>query len=164
MDFKNYLKKTVRKYKLDELRDIQTEHIKIKLIQFNSLKSPQEYLGDKQFNNWLSSLLFNLRSQSVNGVRGNFSNLFEDNTQCQFNCFDKEDSQEHLLECHELEKHLDQRHKSLLSEVVYSDLFGSTTKQLKITRMFWILLRVRERLLGKNQQPACHANSSGPSG
>ena len=86
MDFKNYLNKTVRKYKLDELRDIQTEHIKIKHIQFNSLKSPQEYLSDKQFNNWLSSLLFNLRSQSVNGVRGNFSNLFKDNTQCQFNC------------------------------------------------------------------------------
>ena len=47
--------------------------------------------------------------------------------------FDKEDSQEHMLECHELEKHLDQRTKLLLSEVVYSDLFGSTTKQLKIT-------------------------------
>ena len=164
MVFKNYLKIKVRKYAFDELRDIQKEHIKVKHIQFNCLKSPQEYLTDKQFNNRLSSLLFNLRCQSVNGVRGNFSNLFKDNTQCQFNCFDKEDSQEHMLECHELEKHLDQRHKALLSEVVYSDLFGSTTKQLKITQMFRILLRVRERLLGKNQQPACHGNSSGPSG
>ena len=78
--------------------------------------------------------------------------------------FDKVDSQKHMLEWHELEKHLDQRHKSLLSEVVYSDLFGSTTKQLKITWMFRILLRVREKLLGKNQQLACHGNSSGPSG
>ena len=73
MDFKNYLKKKVRNYAFDELRDIQKEHIKVKHIQFNSLKSPQEYLTDKQFNNRLSSLLFNLRCQSVNGVRHKFS-------------------------------------------------------------------------------------------
>ena len=59
--FKNYMKKKVRKYAFDELQDIQKEHIKVKHIKFDSLKFPQEYLNDKQFNN---SLLFNLRCQS----------------------------------------------------------------------------------------------------
>ena len=161
-EFKKHVKKQVRQHAFNELKEIQTEHLKVKHINFDHLKFPQEYLCDNRFTNRLSSLLFNLRCQSVNGVKGNFSNLFKGNTQCQFKCFNKEDTQEHMLECHELGKYLDQYQKSLLKEVVYSDLFGSPTKQLKVTQVFRILLKIRERLFGKNQQPACHGNNSGP--
>ena len=107
-EFKKHVKKQVRQHAFNELKEIQTEHLKVKHINFDRLKLPQEYLCDKRFTNRLSSLLFNLRCQSVNGVKGNFSNLFNGNTQCQFKCFNKEDTQEHMLECHELNTYLDQ--------------------------------------------------------
>ena len=140
--FKTHVKKQVRLQSLNELKDIQNEHIKVKHIKFDSLKSPQEYLISKQFNNRLSSLLFNLRCQSVNGIKANFSNLYQGNTQCHFKCLNKEDSQEHMLSCHELIIHLDQKQKTLLSKVEYSDLFGSTIKQLEITQIFRALLKI----------------------
>lgn len=162
--YKKYIKKQVRQFALTELKEIQEEHIKVKHIQFDSLNHPQEYLSGNLFNNRLSSLLFNLRCQSVKGVKANFNNLYEGNTQCQFKCLNKEDSQEHMLTCHELIRHLDPQQKETLRNVEYGDLFGNPTKQLGITQMFRILLKTRERLLGKNHEPAYHGNSSGPSG
>ena len=154
----------VRQFSFNELKDIQKEHIKVKHIRFDSLKLPQEYLGSKQFTNRFSSLLFNLRCQSVKDVKANFNNLYEANTQCHFNCLNQEDSQEHMLNCHELTKHLEPDHLDLLKNIEYNDLLGSTTKPLRITQMYLILLKTRERLLGKNQEPACHGNSNGHSG
>ena len=75
-------------------------------------------------------------------MKGNFNNLYKGITQRQFKCFKKEVTQEHMLECHELERYLDQYQKSLLKEVAYSDLFGSPTKQLKVTQVFRILLKI----------------------
>ena len=99
----------------------------------------------------------------MKGVKANFNNLYEGNTQCQFKCLNKEDSQEHMLSCHKLIRHLEPQHKETLRNVKYGDLFGNPTKQLGITQMFRILLKTRERLLGKNQEPAYHGNSCGPS-
>ena len=93
IEYKNYVKKQVRKHSFDELKDIQKEHIKVKHIEYESLKSPQEYLVCGQFNNKLSSLLFNLRCQSVNGVKANFSNMYQGNTNCPFKCLNTEDTQ-----------------------------------------------------------------------
>ena len=161
-EFKKYVKKQVRHQAFNELKDIQNEHIKVKHIKFESLFSPQEYLINPQINNSIRSLLFNLRCQSVRGVKANFSNFYQGSTQCHFKCLNKEDSQEHMLQCHELLLHLDLNQKSILSEVEYSDLFGSTDKQIKIAKLFQILIRIQERLLGQTQEPACHGKNSGP--
>ena len=79
-----------------------------------------------------AKVLFNLRCQSVGGVKANFSNFYQGNTQYHFKCLNQEDSQENMLRCHELLIHLDQKQKSILSEVEYRDLFGSTEKQIKL--------------------------------
>ena len=63
-------------------------------------------------------------------------------------CKTKIETQEHMLRCHELQKHLNHTQMKLLNEVHYSDLFESTDKQLSVTKVFKILLGIRDRVLG----------------
>ena len=147
-EFKKYVKNKVRQYAFKELKEIQSDHEKVKDIEFESLKEPQNYLKDKRFNNKISSLLLNLRCQSVNGIKGNFRKLYEGNLECQLKCNTKIETQEHITQCHELIKHLNPEQKKLLDSVQYCDLFGNTSKQLNITKLFKTLLGIRERLLG----------------
>ena len=59
--------------------------------------------------------------------------------------------------------HLSDKQKNELVEVKYQDIFiGSTDEQLRVTKLFQVLLRKRERLLEKDQGPAYHGNNSGP--
>ena len=60
-------------------------------------------------------------------------------------------------------KHLGDEQKLMLEGVKYEHLFGTTLEQLKATQMFQILIKIRQRLLDKDQQPAYHGNNSGPS-
>ena len=68
-------------------------------------------------------LVVNLRCQNVKGVKANFNNLYEGNTQCQFKCLNQEDSQEHMISYHELKRHLEPQHIESLRNVEYGDLF-----------------------------------------
>ena len=73
----------------------------------------------------------------------------------QLKCKNEDETQEHILKCHELKKYLTQLQTDLVSEVQYSDIFADSSKQLKVTKVFKTLLRIRERLLGKpDSRPA----------
>ena len=152
----------MKQFALNELKTIQSEHIKVKHILYESSSEPQEYLKDKHFNNRLSSLLYNLRCESVKDVKNNVRKMYNDEIQCRMKCKNEIDSQQHILECHELITHLGSNQKELLKEVKYEHLFGNPQDQFKITKMFKILLLTRERLLEQDQEPACHGNNSGP--
>ena len=64
-------------------------------------------------------------------------------------CKNEDKTQEHILNCHELKKHLTQLQTDLVSEVQNSDITADSSKQLKVTKVFKTLLRIQERLLEK---------------
>ena len=49
-----------------------------------------------------------------------------------------------------------------IKTVQYNYLFGTTVEQIKIVKLFQLLMTIQERLLEENQEPACHGNNSGP--
>ena len=119
-------------------------------------------MKDRNFNNRVSSLLYKLRCESVKDVKNNFRKMYNDEVQCRLKCQNKKYSQQHILKCHAIITHLSSNQKELLKQVKYEHLFGNPKDQLKITKMFKILLRTRERLLERDQEPAHHGNNSGP--
>ena len=82
---------------------------------------------------------------------------------CNFLSIIEIDSQEHLLLCQPVLKHLSDEQRGMLVEVKYEHLIGNTLEQLMVTQMFHILLKIRHRLLDDDQRPAYHGNNSGPS-
>ena len=88
-------------------------------------------------------LVFALKSRMIN-VKKNFSSQFKDDVACDF-CKVHVDCQEHLLQCHELTKHV-----FIPLDVKYEDLFKNSDKQLRIVKIFKKLLRKREILITKN--------------
>ena len=68
----------------------------------------------------------------------------------------------HILKCDTLVTNLSDKQNNELVEVKYQDIFGSTDEQFKVTKLFQVLLRKREMLLEKGQEPAYHGNNSGP--
>jgi hypothetical protein len=92
-EFKKIVKSKMRSYTHAELERVKKGHSKVKHISHKDLKKPQPYLMDAMFNNNETSLLFNLRSQSVNEFKANFSISI-----CPF-CKSHLDTQEHALSC-----------------------------------------------------------------
>ena len=98
----------------------------------------QEYLEANDHNVQESKFLFSLRSRMVD-VRANYrEKYFVTICPC---CELEEDSQEHLLSCDELRKHV-----TVPKDVQYKDIYGNTDKQLKIVKVMKQLLRKRELL------------------
>ena len=156
------VKEKVKEKAYEELTNIQMDHSKVRNIMHENLNEPQGYLKSKIFTNKMSKLLFNMRCQSVKGIRNNFHNFYNENINCPFKCQNSYDTQAHVLSCPKLIEHLSQDHKNDLNSVQYSDIFGSLLDQSKVIISFQQLMRVRERLLEESQEPACHGNSSGP--
>ena len=98
--FKKHIKEKVKNVTLDELKDIQKEHSKVRDIHYSKLDI-QEYLKNSQFSNDESELLFALRSHTKRGVKGNFSSFYKNNMSCPLNCHETKpvDSQIHMLNC-----------------------------------------------------------------
>ena len=86
------MKSKMRSFTHAEFERVKQGHSKVKHISHKDLKKPQAYLMDAMFNN-TESLLFNLRSQSVNEFKGNFFISF-----CQF-CKSYLDTQDQALSC-----------------------------------------------------------------
>ena len=116
------------------------------------------------FNNRKCSLLYNLRCNTVKGIRDNFHKQFRGQIKCPFKCPHEKDTQQHVLSCNYLVKHLSDSNKLLLQNIKYTDLFGTVEEQYNITSIFLILLRIRTRLLDTDQGPACEGNNSRPRG
>ena len=136
-------------------------HKKVRDIKHMGLFGPQEYLTSELFSNKTRKLLYNLRCKSVTGIRGSFHTQYKENTLCPLLC-PQEDTQEHLLCCPALMAHLNNSEQELLTQVKYSDLFGTLRQQKDVTGIFLILLGIRTRLLDKDEEPACEGNNSRP--
>ena len=87
------------------LKEMQAGHEKGRSMVHKDLLNPQNYLKTNKLNNKQVGLLFNLRCQSLNGIRDNFHKLYHGDMTCRL-CLSNIDSQSHLLQCFELKKHM----------------------------------------------------------
>ena len=69
-------------------KEIQASHEKGKSTYHENLLKPQKYMMTHKLTNKQKSLLFNLRCQSVRGVRQNFSKQYYGDIQCRLCKFD----------------------------------------------------------------------------
>ena len=141
LDYKSMIKEKMRESAFIQLKEMQASHQKGQKIQHENLTCPQEYLLTHKLTNNEKSLLFNLRCQSVKGIRQNFSKMYFGDIYCRL-CNLAIDSQEHTMQCSELKKHV-----TWNKDVLYENIYGSLDQQVEVTKVISSLLDTRERLL-----------------
>ena len=110
-NFKTIVKEAVRKFALNCLNKTATrkENSKSRKLVKGELER-ENYLVDKNFSKSECELLFALRTRMISGVKTNFSSQYENNLTCELcsRYSDQvfQDSQEHLLSCATLSKHV----------------------------------------------------------
>ena len=79
-------------------------------------------------------------------------------------CHSFQDSQEHALACKVIIAHLSQTERAMLNETEYAQLFGNVEAQEKVTRIFQLIISLRENLLASPlHQGLPGLDNSGPS-
>ena len=123
-----------------ELKEQQAGHEKGRLLEHENLSKPQDYLLTNLLTNKQASLLYNLRCQTVSGIRDNFHRQYPD-IKCQL-CLLDIYTQGHVL-CCPLIKNQFKEYTSLPYEFIH----GNLDEQVAITSLYSSLLEVRDRLL-----------------
>ena len=113
------------------------------------MDKPQGYIVEKNITNTQVSILFALRSHSIRGIRTNFQHLYSHNTLCPI-CERSIDTQEHLIQCKVLLDIL-----PLTENISYSDLQGSTQRQVEFVRIYEQYLTLRDEILEDTASEVC---------
>ena len=101
-----------------------------------------KYLDDKRFTPDLANLLFKFRTRMFN-VRNNFRNQYRTNLICPL-CREREDSQEHLLECRVIVRKLNGK------QYCYKDIFSENLESLfGIAKGLKKVVKIREEMESK---------------
>ena len=129
--FKKFLKGKINEAAFKYLNNIKSSHSKVKHIIYENFKT-QSYLLDTKFTTNEKQLLFRLRTRMTN-VKCNFSSMYQDLT-CNLCKSESLQSDFHLLECEKLLQKCSQLSNDVSSE--YEDIFGSSSEQLSITKLF----------------------------
>ena len=144
---KKFVKERTAKAAFNYLENLKSTHSKIKQIRYKKL-SPQSYILSDKLSNEDVIMLFGLRSRMTQ-VKRNFPTKYKDNLECMLGCT-VEETQSHLLDCsYILDKMED---KSILAECEYSDLFKNDDDQIKITKIFSEIIKIRDTILETKQQ------------
>ena len=143
LKYKSLIKEKMRDAAFIHLKEIQASHEKGGTTYHENLLQPQKYLVTNKLTNKQKSLLFNLRCQSVRGVRQNFSKMYFGDVQCRL-CNLDIDSQIHILTCEALKKYFSWNH-----DIKYEFIYGTLDQQVQFMNMFTPLMDVREQLLDK---------------
>ena len=117
---------------------------------YDGSRKPQPYLLNKKFDNEMSSLLFNLRCKTVNSFTDNFHTWYGKEPPCRL-CKKYFDSQEHALVCDVIVKELTENQNQILKRTKYSEIFGNVEEQESITKMYQIILSIRDKILSTPQ-------------
>ena len=137
--FKNHVKTCVSDAAFKSLRLIQSEHDKVKHIDYRSFK-PQSYLTSAIFNCEESSTLFNMRSNTVNGFKMCFSSIYKNDTKCKLGC-PAEYSLDHCFRCFEIDKILSK------TKIPFGAIFEEEVQQKLAVTEFIQRTKVRASLL-----------------
>ena len=146
--FKKLIKSSVWNVFFQELQAKKLTHTKVKDISYSGSRAPEKYLTNPKFDNNMRSLLFNLRSQSVNEFQNNFHTMYGKEPPCRI-CLTDIDSQEHSLACFRIKQEYTVTEVNMLNSVKYSDIYGNESQQLMVTKMFQRILEIRQFLLDK---------------
>ena len=160
--YKSFVKTQVKERAFEDLKNIQNEHSKVNNIRFENMNKPQEYLTSELSNNKTSKMLFNMRCESVRGIRNNFHKFYSSDTSCPFQCENKKDTQQNVLNCKELIKYISKDHKKNNNTVQYNHIYDTPAEQINVAKLFQVMMTTQERLLEESLEPACHGNNSGP--
>ena len=148
-EYKNLIKDKVREAAFNEFKHMQAGHQKGNTLYHEDLKHPQPYLITNKLSNSQVSLLFNLRTQCVRGIKDNFHGQNNHNLKCDL-CKNETDNQDHLLKCHVLKQHIQWNHEDVKHEHIY----GTLQQQIDVTILLSTLLEVRDRLLEEDNKSA----------
>ena len=141
-EYKALIKSKVKEEAFNEFKHMQAGHEKGNTIYHENLIHPQSYLITNKLNNDQVSLLFNLRTQCVRGIKENFHGHYKLNFKCDL-CNNESDTQKHLLECIVLKQHIQWNHDI----IKYEHIFGTLQQQITVTILISSLLDVRDKLL-----------------
>ena len=83
---------------------------------------------------------FSKRCESTNQFKDNFHKLYGKTPLCK--CGKAIDSQSHALACELFKRKLTQSQLNMLSNVKYSDLYGSENQQYSILKVFQMILQI----------------------
>ena len=95
--YKKITKEKVSAHSFIHFKELKANHEKGRMNSNSDHKSPQDYLTTNKLTNKQMSLLFNLRCNSVSGIRANFPKQYFGDLQCRL-CRKEQDSQIHLLQ------------------------------------------------------------------
>ena len=123
-----------------EFKEQRAGHEKVKLLEHENLSKHQDYLKTNHLTNMEASLLYNLRCETVSGIRDNFHRQYPD-IKCQL-CLLDIYTQSHVL-CCPLIKNQFKEYTSLPYEFIH----GNLDEQVAITSLYSSLLEVWDRLL-----------------
>ena len=109
-------------------------------INYQHFGQPQQYLKDTRFTNKMRVMLFNLRCNTVRGIKNNFHGMYTNNKcdLCGYLCY----SQIHCMECEVLKKEVTRN-----SNTKYEHIYGSVVEQIEVTNLFIKLIEARYRLM-----------------
>ena len=140
-DYKNIIKDKVREAAVNEFKHMQAGHGKGNTLYHEDLKHPQPYLITNKLSNNQVSLLFNLRTPCVRGIKDNFHGQYNQNLKCDL-CKKETDSQVHILKCHVLKQHIQWDQE----KVKYEHIHGTLQQQINVTNLLCALLELHSPL------------------
>ena len=103
---------------------------------------------------------FSKRCESTNQFKDNFHTLYGKTPLCK--CGKAIDSQSHALACELFKRELTQSELNMLSNVKYSDLYGSENHQYSILKVFQMILQIGDSSISPdNSLPGLHNTGPG---
>ena len=143
--FKKLVKTSVKTATFRALRTLQDNHTKIKHINYNGFRL-QPYLQSERLNSKEASTLFNMRADTVNGIKKCFPKLYENNMQCKLGCLD-EDSIRHIYKCKQLGQ---------ASTTSIEAIYGNEFQQVEAVSEFIRRCSLRSALLADDASQGQH--------
>ena len=120
-----------------------------KTAQLNFDIKPSDYLFSKELNIDEIQNLFKLRTRTID-VKDNQESSYKNNMWCRTCCIVKE-SQQHIFECHAIRKKL---HYVNFQNCNYQMIFGKLDDQVKIAKLFQLVLNARDDLINNGSSPS----------
>ena len=93
--YKIIIKDRVRAQSFEIFKEFKANHEKGRKIIHMDHKKPKDYFKTNKLTNKQTALLFNLRCNSVRGIRANFSRQYHGDLQCRL-CKKEQDNQFHI--------------------------------------------------------------------
>ena len=132
-------KKNVRTETFDALRRVQLTHTKINTILYEKFLL-QQYLDSGNFSKEETSMLFNIRANSVNGFKTCTPSIHRNNLVCKLGCLE-DDSLHHCMICPVIDQKVGKRSARV------SDMFETTLQQQRAVSTFIKRNSVRTALI-----------------